>query len=277
MDMEEKEQKYDDSDLIERIDEEEMQELVRQAQEDALFKASLEKQPEKTSRRFPRWLFWLISSVFLFSTFSFVFQIYSIPAIEFLAASARLSTDEKVKEHKKSVVTIAAGESKGTGFSISSDGTILTNYHVIEGHEHVTVDFPEAGVFQAEVVETYEVVDLALLNVDGENLPYLELAEHPDFPVDEQIMFIGNPLYFHGIVNEGVIIDSTRLRDWDHDVVMMKAPVYHGNSGSPVIDENGQVIGVVFATMKYEGYGKVGLFIPIRLFLKHKKLKLMEL
>ncbi len=271
MDMEEKEQKDVDGDLIERIDEEEMQELVRQAQEDALFKASLEKQSEKTSRRFPRWLFWLISSVFLFSTFSFVFQIYSIPAIEFLAASARLSTDKKVTEYKKSVVTIAAGDSKGTGFSISSDGEILTNYHVIKGHEHVTVDFPEAGVFQAQVTETYEAIDLALLTVDGEYLPYLELEEHPDFPVDEQIKFIGNPLYFHGIVNEGVIIDSIRLRDWDYDVVMMKAPVYHGNSGSPVIDENGQVIGVVFATMKYEGYGKVGLFVPIGLFLEHEK------
>ncbi len=269
--MEEKKRNKTDSDLIEQIGEEEMSELVLKAQEEAMLKGSFENQHEKKtkSRRFPKWLFWLISSVFLFSTFAFVFQIYSIPAIDFLAASSRLSANEDIQLYQKSVVTIAAGESKGTGFSISEDGKILTNYHVIKGNDKVTVVFPDAGIFTAEVIETYEDIDLALLDIDGEKLPYLELAEHAGFNEHEKIFFIGNPLRFHGIANEGLIIDTIRLSDWDDDVVMIEAPVYRGNSGSPVINESGQVIGVIFATLKHKEYGKVGLFVPVGLFLKY--------
>lgn len=264
--MEEKGHRRVDGDLFETIDDEEMHALVREAQEDAHTKAGHEKSDEKSVRRFPRWMFWLISAVFLFSTFSFIFQTYSIPAIEFLAASARLSADDNIQAYKKSVVTIAAGDGKGTGFSISSDGKIITNYHVIEGNGQVTVDFPEDGTFIADIVAAYEEIDLALLKVDGEDLPFLELAEQPAYIKDDLITFIGNPLRFHGIVNEGTIIDSVQLRGWDEEVMMMKAPVYRGNSGSPVIDENGEVIGVVFATVKDEVYGKAGLFVPIALY-----------
>lgn len=255
-----------DSDLIEQLEEEEMIELVHAAQEEAIRKAALEKEKEKPVRRFPRWFFWVISAIFLFSTFSFVFQTYSIPAIEFLTASARLSVNEEIQFYKKAVVTIAAGDSKGTGFSISSNGKILTNFHVIEGHERVTVDFLDDGIFTADVVDTYEEIDLALLKVKGENLPFLKLADQPVYRKDDLITFIGNPLRFHGIVNEGTIIDSIQLSGWEAEVMMMKAPVYRGNSGSPVIDENGQVIGVVFATTKHEVYGKVGLAVPIELY-----------
>lgn len=267
--MDERERNSVDSDLIEQIDEEEMHEIVREAQNAAFLDAEFEKTDEKPAGSFPRWLFWLISGVFLFSTFSFVFQIYSIPAIEFLTASARLSADDKIKEYKGSVVTIAAGESKGTGFSISSDGRILTNYHVVEGKEQVMVDFPDNGIFMGDVVATYEEIDLALLDVNGKELPFLELTQHADFIENDSVIFIGNPLRFHGIANEGSIIDSIRLSGWEDHVVMMKAPVYRGNSGSPVINENGQVIGVVFATMKHENYGKVGLFVPVELFHKN--------
>lgn len=264
--MEERKKHQTDSDLFEHLDEEEMSELVLDAQEEALREASREKEEEKPVRRFPRWLFWIISAVFLFSTFSFVFQTYSIPAIEFLTASARLSANENIQSYKKAVVTIAAGDSKGTGFSISSNGNILTNFHVVEGNEQVKVDFPENGLYTADVVDTYEEIDLALLKVNGEKFPFLKLAEQPAYQKDDSITFIGNPLRFHGIVNEGTIIDSLLLSDWAEEVIMIKAPVYRGNSGSPVIDENGQVIGVVFATTKHEVYGKVGLAVPIELF-----------
>ncbi|MBS4216963.1 trypsin-like peptidase domain-containing protein [Bacillus sp. FJAT-49711] len=261
-----------DSDLTEDLDDEEMYKLVKEAQREALEKALQERENPQSKRIMPKWVFWLIAVIFLFSSFSFFFEIYSIPAIEFLKTSARLSVDKDIQLYKKSVVTITTTDSKGTGFSISSDGSILTNYHVIDGNAQVTIAFPDEGMFIADVVDTYPEVDLALLKIKGKNLPYLQLAENPEIYENEPVRFIGNPLRFSGIVNEGTIIDYTQLRDWDDEVVMMQAPVYKGNSGSPVLNEDGQVIGVVFATMKHKDYGKVGLFIPIQQFFNKTKM-----
>ena len=214
-------------------------------------------------RPFPKWMFWLLSIVLFFNTFGIIFQIYSIPAIDFLLTSSKLSKQEDIADYKKSVVVIKTDDSKGTGFSISSDGTILTNNHVVEGNKTVIVKFPDEGHFTAEVIHTYPSVDLAVVKVTGKNLPFLQLAPKTEFLDDEPIYFIGNPLSFSGIANSGTVIDYLKLPDWKVPVVMMKAPVYQGNSGSPVLNRKGQVIGVVFATLNDESNGKVGLFVPI--------------
>lgn len=256
----------------EEVDEEFL-EFVLEAQREALLKEAQEKANRKTKRPFPRWIFWIMASVLFVNTFAVIFQIYSIPAIEFLKASAKLSAQEDISLYKESVVIVLTEDGKGTGFSISSDGTILTNYHVVEGNDTVTVGFPEDGRFKASVIQTYPSVDLAVLEIDGENLPYLELAKQATVVKGDYISFIGNPLSFTGIANEGTIIDYHQLSDWDVPVVMMEAPVYRGNSGSPVLDNNGQVIGIVFATMDHDEYGKVGLFVPIDEYYKHQALQ----
>ena len=265
---------YMDDDKENRHDQEmtdeEWNELVLEAQREALLKAALDKSnPNPTSKRpFPRWIFWAMAIVMLFSTFSLTFETYSIPAIEFLKTSAKLSADEDIATYKKSVVVITTEDSKGTGFSISHEGKILTNYHVIEGNENVTVTFPKAGRFTATVVDTYPSIDLAVLEINGDDLPYLTLADDSSFEENEHIYFIGNPLNFNGIANEGTIIDDIKLPSWDKEVIMMEAPVYRGNSGSPIINQDGEVIGVVFATLNDDEHGKVGLFVPINYYLE---------
>ena len=249
--------------LDEEIDDDELQDLVLEAQREILLKHALDKTSARSKRPFPRWTFWLISIMMIISTFAAIFEVYSIPAIDFLKASAKLSAQEEIAAFKKAVVVVVTEDGKGTGFSITSDGTILTNNHVVEGNDTVTVVFPDEGRFTATVVDTYPSVDLAVLKADGNDFPFLELADKTTFLDNEPIYFIGNPLSFKGIANEGTLIDYTQLSDWEVPVVMMQAPVYRGNSGSPVLNRDGLVIGVVFATLNHDEYGKVGLFVPI--------------
>ena len=168
-----------------------------------------------------------------------------------------------ISMQKQSNVKINTDTRKGKRFAVSENDNIITNDHVINDTLTITVVFPDDSLYKAEVVDAYEEYDLALLKVDAENLPYLTLAETSEFRKSEPVYFIGNPLAFSGIANEGKVIGYTNAADIDTEVIMMNAPVYRGNSGSPVINDQGQVIGIVFATGTREDHGKVGLFIPV--------------
>lgn len=256
-----------DNDLIEDIDDEEMLELVKEAREEAFAREAYQKKYGKPKRQFPKWAFWLISLALAFNIVALLPQTLSIPAIEFLVTSTELSKQDDIKQYKKSVTVIETEDSKGTGFLFSNDGLMLTNSHVVEGNDTVTVGVPEHGLFTGKVVEDYPEIDLAVVKIDiGEATPYLELAENPEYEKDELIYFIGNPLKFSGIANKGNLMDEVRLEGWDQPVVTIDAPVYRGNSGSPIINKDGKVTGVIFATIDEEEIGKVGLFVPIDYF-----------
>lgn len=255
-----------DEDLYENIDDEEMYELVQAAREEVLERDRLERKKPTQKRPFPKWTFWLIAFMMILNVIAILPQTFSIPAIDFIMASTKLSQQEHIQAYKKSVAVIETEDSRGTGFSISEDGYILTNDHVVKDEETVTVAFPDDGLFSGDVIANYPEIDLALVKVDAKGLPHLTLAEEADVSYEQPIEFIGNPLNFQGIANEGEIIDYIRLSDWEEDVLMLKAPIYRGNSGSPVIAENGEVIGVVFATLHHDTHGRVGLFVPIDLY-----------
>lgn len=258
-----------DEDLYEEIEEEEMLLLVQQARINALKREQERKEALKSKRPFPKWTFWLIAIALVMNVFTFMPQKISIPAIDFLIASAKLSQDTTIQTYKKSVVTIEAGESRGTGFSIHEDGLIITNHHVVDDADTVQIGFPENGLFVAKVIERFPEIDTAILKVDGENLPYLEIANDVDVQQGEHVYFIGNPLSFNGVANEGNVVGYTELSSWNDPVGMIEAPIYRGNSGSPIINENGKVIGVVFATINDERHGKVGLYVPIEVIQKY--------
>ncbi|WJE16716.1 serine protease [Halobacillus sp. ACCC02827] len=257
-----------DEDLYEEIDEDELYELVQEEKRKAWEKARMEKESHQSKRPFPKWIFWLVAGVMVINIIAVLPNTFSIPALDFLVTSAKLSTDEDTAARKKAVVVVEAGESRGTGFAVSEKGLILTNHHVIEGEKRIAVAFTEEGLFEAEVVKRYPDIDLALLRIEGSGLPYLELAEEGAGRTNEKVSFIGNPLSFTNIANEGVLIGYTQLSNWEVPVWMMDAPVYRGNSGSPVLNQEGKVIGVVFATLDDPEEGRVGLAVPIEYYLE---------
>lgn len=258
--MERKDWDIIDEDLYEEIDPEEMYELVQIEREKLLEKERNEKKEKKS---FPKWIGWLIAIAMFIQVIAILPQTFSIPAIDFLTTSAKLLQDDTVQQYRKAVVVIEGENNKGTGFAISNDGYILTNHHVIEEQQSITVAFQSEGLYKAEVVESFPDIDLALLKVDGEELPFFDKLNQQLESDDKHVLFIGNPLRFNGIANEGELIATTNLENWDIPLYMIDAPVYRGNSGSPVVNEDGEVIAVIFATQNHEEHGKIGLAVPI--------------
>lgn len=254
---------------FEDLTEEEINELVLEAQREALLQQKEEATPEK--KKIPKWFIWLLATTLFFSTFVGLFQVFSIPAIDFLKTSAQLSQQEDIVAFKKAVVVVVTEDGKGTGFSISTDGLILTNYHVVEDNQAISVVFPDDGRYEATVKEAFPSIDMAVLQIEGHGLPALPTDSSVTLEKNDPITFIGNPLSFTGIANEGTILSPIKLSGWTEEVMMIQAPVYRGNSGSPVLNEEGVVIGIIFATLDHKEHGKVGLFVPIALLDEYQK------
>ena len=140
----------------------------------------------------------------------------------------------------------------------------MTNDHVIDDTSMITVSFQNGKSYHAEVVVSNEEIDIAVLKIVANELnnPALELAK--SWEPNQSIYIIGNPLMFNFIANKGKILGLTPARKYP--MLMIDAPVYKGNSGSPVINNEGKVVGVIYATSTINRDGsqiKVGLAVPI--------------
>lgn len=240
---------------------------------------------DEGEREPPFWLrkrvrFWaamIISLMLLLNVLAFLPQVFSLAAIEFIKKSRELSQQEDIQRYKEAVVVVRADNRKGTGFNIHRDGIILTNDHVMGNMERGTVSFPDGKTYGAEVIDRDEKLDIAVLKITSASKEELSErsvlkvagVERTSYAHGQQVYIIGNPLSFNGIANEGVIYNI--LLDRDPPLLAVDAPVYKGNSGSPVIQDDGKVIGVIFATTRINENGKnrkVGLAVPMTLIYK---------
>lgn len=207
----------------------------------------------------------LLAFSLLISGLQIWFNLFNIPAFHFIQVSQRLSNIPEVSEYKKAVVTIEWDTKKGTGFNINEDGLIVTNHHVVEDANIVNVHFKEKGSFVGKVISSNPELDLAIVDIEAKSLPYLAISHDNEWDkwLGEKIIFIGNPLAFTGIANEGTVTAKVMLQESKFPFMMIEAPIYKGNSGSPVINENGEVIAVIFATISSgKNKKRVGVATP---------------
>jgi len=164
----------------------------------------------------------------------------------------------------------------GSGVIISEDGYILTNEHVIAGAEKIKVKLPDGREFDAEVKGKDKRSDLAIVKIDAHNLPTAKLGDSNDLKIGEWVVAIGNPFGFaienpEPSVTVGVISAlyrylpalGRRERSYD-DLIQTDAAINPGNSGGPLVNLDGEVIGINVAIITTTGgYQGLGFAIPI--------------
>jgi S1-C subfamily serine protease len=144
-----------------------------------------------------------------------------------------------------------AQQALGSGFVIDKDGHIVTNYHVVQGASEIEVSFSNQDTVKAKVVGTDPSTDLALLkvDVDAKALTPLSLADSDKVAVGDPVVAIGNPFGLERTVTAGIVsalqreVRAPNNYTIDH-VIQTDAPINSGNSGGPLIDAQGRVIGV---------------------------------
>ena len=167
-------------------------------------------------------------------------------------------------------------KSSGSGVVISPDGFVMTNHHVIENADKVTVTLSGGDEYEAEIIGSDETSDLALIKLSGSDFPYAELANSDDLLIGEWVIALGNPFELFYISNKpsaSVGIISATNMDFGmqksgkvlQDMIQTDAAINPGNSGGPLVNAMGQVIGInTFIFTDYEHFrGSVGIGFAI--------------
>lgn len=163
--------------------------------------------------------------------------------------------------------------SLGSGVILSSDGYILTNYHVIEGADQLKVTAGD-GEYEATVVGTDESSDLAVLKIDAQDLTAIEIGSSSDLVVGEWVMAVGSPFGLEQSVSTGIVSATSRTTSELNDgsessavytnMIQTDAAINPGNSGGALVDSDGKLIGIntLIATSSGSSAG-VGFAIPV--------------
>lgn len=206
---------------------------------------------------------------------------YTTPS--FTSNTTSLSVTDVVNKVAPSVVSVSTKssvsngffsqpqEGVGSGFIINEDGDILTNYHVVQGATEVNVTFNNGKEYKAKIVNYDANADLAMIRlVEKVEVPGVAALGDSDLlQAGQEVIAIGNPLgkEFVGTVTKGIISAASRsLQNQDGSTsvyIQTDAAINPGNSGGPLINANGEVIGINSAKISEEGVEGIGFSIPI--------------
>jgi len=155
---------------------------------------------------------------------------------------------------------------QGSGFIVSPDGLIMTNAHVVKGAKEVTVKLTDRREYRAKVLGADAKTDIAVLKIDAKNLPTLALGNTKDLKVGEWVLAIGSPFGFESTVTAGVVSAKGRSLPDDSYVpfIQTDVAVNPGNSGGPLLNTRGEVVGINSQIYSRSGgYQGVSFAIPI--------------
>ena len=197
------------------------------------------------------------------------------PASRPTVAPAELAplTDEEqtivgiARQASSSVVGIIRGQSSGSGIIVREDGIVLTNSHVLGGARAVEVSLADGRVLQGEVLGRDPSVDVGVVRVNATGLPAAILGDADQLQVGQTAVAIGNPLGLERTVTSGVVsaLNRSPVGFGLDALIQTDAAISPGNSGGPLLNSRGQVIGINTAVARAPGAEGLGFAVPINL------------
>jgi S1-C subfamily serine protease len=176
-------------------------------------------------------------------------------------APAVVSIAVKTRRGKRS----ASQGGTGSGVVFAPDGYVLTNSHVVSGADTLQVTFADGAELPATLIGTDPFTDLAIIRVNNSGIPYGSLGDSEALRVGQLVIAIGNPLGFQSTVSTGVVSSLGRaMRSREgrliENIIQHTAPLNPGNSGGPLVDSHGRVIGINTAIIA--GAQGIGFAVP---------------
>ena len=164
---------------------------------------------------------------------------------------------------------VVPSESQGSGFILTKDGRILTNYHVIANPQKLEVTLSDKHKYPAKIILQDPAHDLALLQINANNLTPAVLSESRDLQVGQNVYAIGNPFGLNGTMTTGILSSIRSVREPQgatiENALQTDAAINPGNSGGPLLNSRGEVIGMntLIATGGAEQSSGIGFAIPV--------------
>lgn len=152
-------------------------------------------------------------------------------------------------------------EGSGSGVIISTDGYIVTNHHVVDGADELTVTLDDNREFSARIIGTDKTTDLALIKIDGNNLPAITIGDSNELKVGEWVLAVGNPFNLKSTVTAGIVSAKARSIGANsiEAFIQTDAAINPGNSGGALVNTKGELVGInamlVSQTGSFTGYG----------------------